>query len=99
MSHYFPNQYEHYGGNVKLELDQSSITTKADLKEAAGVDTSKRTSKSNLPDLKVEIDKLDTDKLKPVSADLRKLGNTISNHFVKKLYKINWSQKLTLLIL
>ena len=41
MSQYFPKPYRSFGGNVKVELDLSSYATKTELKNAAGVDTSK----------------------------------------------------------
>ena len=47
MSEYFPKP-KSLGRNVKLELDLSNYATKADLKNAAGVDTSKFTKKVNL---------------------------------------------------
>ena len=39
MSEYFPKP-KYFGGKIKVELDLSNHTTKADLKNAAGVDTS-----------------------------------------------------------
>ena len=41
---------------VKVELDLSSYATKADLKNATGVDTSKFTKKVNLTSLKSNAD-------------------------------------------
>ena len=55
---------------------------KADLKNATGVDTSKLVAKSDLAGLKVEIDKIDVDKLKRVPAALSKLSMMI---LLKKL--------------
>ena len=49
-----------------------------DLKNAAGIDTSKRAAKSDLVNLKAEVDKLDITKLLAVPIDLSKL-----NHVVK----------------
>ena len=60
-----------------------SYATKLDLKNATGVDTSKLTSKSDLPSLP-EIDKVDVGKLKTVSADLSKLSNIVNNDVEKK---------------
>ena len=40
--------------------------------------------KSNLPSLKTEVDKIDTDRLKTVSIDLSKLSNVVKNEVVKK---------------
>ena len=41
-------------------------------------------SKTNLAALKTEVDKIDTDKLKTVPADLAKLSNVVKNDVVKK---------------
>ena len=40
--------------------------------------------KTNLADLKTEVDKLDIDKLVPVLVDLSTLSNVVKNDFVKK---------------
>ena len=40
MSEYFPEP-KSFGGRLKVELDLSNYTIKADLKTATGVDTSK----------------------------------------------------------
>ena len=47
----------------------SNYATKTDLKNAIGIDTSKISAKSDLASLKVEIDKLDIDKLVPIPVD------------------------------
>ena len=46
MSGYFPEP-KFSGGNVKIELDLSNYATKADLKTATGVDTSKFAKKTD----------------------------------------------------
>ena len=46
---------------------------KTDLKNVAHVDTSSFALKANLANLKTEVDRLDIDKLAPVSVDLSKL--------------------------
>ena len=46
------------GAKVKFELDLSNYATKADLKNTAGVDTSKFAKKVDLTDLKSNFDKL-----------------------------------------
>ena len=48
------------------------------------VDTSGFALKTNLANLKTEVDKLDIDKLVPVSTDLSKLSNVVNNDVVKK---------------
>ena len=48
----------------------SNYTTKAGLENAAGVDTSNFTKKTDLANLKSDVDKLDIDKLKNVPSGL-----------------------------
>ena len=50
MSKYFPKPRP-LGENVKFELDLSNYATKADLKNAAGVDTSKFAKNDDLANL------------------------------------------------
>ena len=57
----------------------SSYATRANLKEATGVDTSNEAAKSDLASLKADVNKLGTDNLKIVSADLSKLNNVVDN--------------------
>ena len=64
----------------------SNYATKADLKNVTGTDTSKLPAKSDLAHLKAEADRLDFDKLVPVSVDLSKLTDVKKNGVVKKLY-------------
>ena len=45
------------GGRVKVELDLSNYSRKADLKYAAGVDTSQSAKKVDLDNLKTDVDK------------------------------------------
>ena len=75
MSQYFPKPYEPFGGDVNVKVNLSSYTTKTDLKEIGGIDTSNFALKSNLASLKTELDKLDIDKLVPVPVDLNQLIN------------------------
>ena len=65
MSQYFPKQ-KFLGGNVKVELHLPNYATKTDLKNAAGVNTSKLTKNVDLASLRSEVDKLDIDKLEKV---------------------------------
>ena len=69
MSQYFPKLYEPFGGDINVKVDFSNYATKADLKNATGIDTSERAAKSDLASLKAEIDKLDIDKLILVPVD------------------------------
>ena len=72
MSEYFPKP-KYFGGKIKVELNLSNHTTKADLKNAVGVDTSKFAKKVGLASLKFNEDKLDIDKLKYIPSNLGNL--------------------------
>ena len=65
MNEYFstPNSL---GVNVKVEVDLPNYATKADLKNAAGVDTSPFAKKIDLSNLNSDVGKLDIDKFKNV---------------------------------
>ena len=63
MSQYFTRPYESFGGDINVNIDLSNYATKADLKNAKEIDTSKLAAKSDLASLKSEKDKLDIDKL------------------------------------
>ena len=80
MSEYFPKP-KSLGASVKVELDLSNYATKADLKNATGVDTLDFARKTNLPNLKSDADKLDIDKLKNVPSGL--------SNFKSKVDKLN----------
>ena len=81
---YFPKPYEPFLRNVSVKVDLSNYVAKADLKNATVIDTSKLAAKSDLVSLKAEVDKLDIDKLIPVSVDLRKLSDVVKNDIVKE---------------
>ena len=59
-------------------------STKADLRNATSVDTTKFAKKVNLASLKSNVDKLDVDKLVPASVDLSKLKDVVKNMPLKK---------------
>ena len=70
--------------NIKVELDLADYATKDDVKNITHVDVSSYATKTNLAALETEVDKIDTDKLKTVTADLAKLSNIVKNNVVKK---------------
>ena len=74
MSQYFPKPYEPFGGDINVKVDLSNYAAKTDLKNVTHIDVSRFALKSNLANLKTEVDKLDIDKLAPVSNDLAKLS-------------------------
>ena len=65
MSKYFP-QPKYLGANVNVELDLSNYTTKADSKNSTGFDTLTFVKKSDLANLKFDLDELDIGKLRNV---------------------------------
>ena len=65
MREYFPTP-KSLGANVKVELDLPNYGTKADLKNATGVDATPFAKETDLANLKSDVDKLDIDKLKNV---------------------------------
>ena len=80
---YFP-PYRGASNDIKVELALSNYATKDDVKNIMHVDVSSYATKTNLAALKSEVDKIDTDKLKTVPADLAKLSNVVKNDVVKK---------------
>ena len=71
-------------GNINVKVDLSNYATKADLKNVTNVDTSSFALKANLASLKIEVDKLDIDKLAPVPVDFSKLSDVVEIDVVKK---------------
>ena len=84
MIQYFLKPYEPFGRDINVKFNLSNYATKADLKNAAGIDTSKLAPKPDLVSLKAEVDKLDIDKLMPLPAYLSKLSDVVKNIVVKK---------------
>ena len=90
MTQYFPKLLNsHSDDSIKVKTDLSNYATKTDIKNISHVDTSSFALKTNLANLKTEVDKLDIDKLVPIPADLSKPNNVVKNDLVKKLYMIN----------
>ena len=69
----------------KVSFDLSNYAIKTDLKSMTHVDTSSFPLKTNIADLKTEVDKLYIDKLAPVPADLSKLNDVVKNDVVTKI--------------
>ena len=85
ISEYIPKP-NFLGANVKLELDLSNYATKADLKNAKGVDTS--SFATDLAKLKSNVDKLDIDKLKNAPTNLNNLKSKVDKLDVDKLVPV-----------
>ena len=61
-----------FGKNIKVKVDLSNYATKAEIKNISNVDTSSFELKIIFANLKIEVNKLDIDKLVPVPIDLSK---------------------------
>ena len=86
MTQYFPKPYEPFSGDINVKVDLSNYATKADIKNISHVDTSSFALKTNLANLKTEVDKLDIDKLVPVPIDLSKLSDLAKNVVKNDVY-------------
>ena len=89
MTKFFHEPYKPFGRDINVKVDLSNYATKADIKNISHVDTSSFALKTNLANLKTEVDKLDIDKLVPVPTDLSKLSNVVKMMLLKKQYIIN----------
>ena len=86
MNQYFPKPYEPFGGDINVTVDLSNYAAKDDIENITHVDTSSFALKTNLVNLKTEVDKLDIDKLATVPVDLSKLSNVVKNDVKKIVY-------------
>ena len=89
MSQYFPKPFRSFGGNINVKVDLSNYATKTDLENVTHIHTSSFARKTNLGNLKTEVDKLDIDKLVPVPVDLNKLSDVVKMMLLKKMFMIN----------
>ena len=79
MSKYFLKSFRSFGRNENVKVDLSNYATKIDVKNVTHVGTSSFALKSNLANLKTEVDKL-----APVPVDLSKLSDVVKKDVVKK---------------
>ena len=84
MIQYFPKPFRNFGGDINVKIDLSNYATKSDLKNVTHVDSSCFALKTNLANIKTEVNKLGSDKLALVPVDLSKLSDVIKNDVVKK---------------
>ena len=85
MSKYFPKPYEPLGGDINIKVDFSNYGTKTDIKNITHVDTSSFPLKTNLANLKTEVDKLDIDRLKSLPNKLSNLKTKVEKLNIDKL--------------
>ena len=86
MSTFYPKPYKSFGKDIKVKAHLWNYATETDSKNVTHIDTSSFALKTNLANLQTEVDKLDIDKLAPVSTDLSKLSNVVKMMLLKKLY-------------
>ena len=85
MSQCFPKLYEPFSGAIIVKVDLSNYATKEDIKIIAHVDTSSFALKTNLANLKTEVDKLDIDQLKGLPNNLSILKTKVDKLDIDKL--------------
>ena len=85
MSKYCPKTYEPFGGDISVKVDLSNYATKADIKNVTNVNTSNFELKTNLANLKTEVDKLNIDKLKSLPNNLSILKTKLDKLDIDKL--------------
>ena len=85
MNQYFPKPYDAFGEDINVKVDLSNYATKADIKIFSHLDTSSFALKTNLANLKTEVDKFDIDKLVPVPVDLSKPSDVVKMILLKRL--------------
>ena len=77
----------------------SNYAKEADFKNASGVDISDYVKKTDLANLKSDVDKLDVANLETTPVDLSKLSDVVKNDDVKKTEYVELVIKLIILIL
>ena len=85
MSHNFHKLFRSFGRNINAKVDLSNYATKTHLKNVTHVNTSSFELKTDLANLKTEVDKSDIDKLATVPVDFSKLSDVVKNDVIKKI--------------
>ena len=89
MSQYFPKPFKSFGGNINVKGDLSNYATKTNwFKKCDRRWYFNDALKTNLANLKTEVDKLDIDKLAPIPVDLSRLSDAVKM-LLKNLFMIN----------
>ena len=84
MSPYFPKPYEPFRGVINVKVGRWNYATEEHIKNISHVDTSIFALKTNLANVKPELNKFDIDKLVPVPTDLSKVSIVVKNDIIKK---------------
>ena len=86
---YHPESDSHIRDKLKAVLDLTNYATKKELDHAKVVDTSDLVAKKDFAALKVEVDKLDIDKLVNVPTSLNNLKTKVDDLDVDKLKTVS----------
>ena len=76
---YYPELDSQINKNVKIKLDLSNYDSKIELEGSTGIDTSNFASKGDFIDLKVEVGKLDINKLVNVLNGMNNVKTKVEN--------------------
>ena len=76
---YYPELESQINKNVKIKLDLSNYDSKIELEGSTGIDTSNLASKGDFIDLKVEVGKLDINKLVNVLNGMNNVKTKVEN--------------------
>ena len=82
MSKYYPKPHKKFSRNINIKVDLSNYAKKANIKNISHVATSSFALKTNLANLKTQVDKLGSGKLVPVPVDLHKLNDVVKSDVV-----------------
>ena len=82
---YYPKQESQFRDKVKVVLDLSDYSTKRELKDVTGVDTSNLAAKRDFIALKAQVGKLDINKLVNLPSDLNNFNTKIDDLDAGKL--------------
>ena len=85
MSQYFPKPYQPFGGNINVKVDLPNYATKDDIKNITFADTSSFALKTNLSNLKTEVDELDINELRSLPNNLSILRTKVDKLDIDKL--------------
>ena len=86
---YYPEQDSHIRNKVKVVLDLSNYATKKELEHATSVDTSDLAAKKHFIALKVEVGKLDINKLVNVPTTLNNLKTKVDESDIGELKTVS----------
>ena len=82
---YLPEPHTHTKNKIEVELDLTNHAKKSGLKNTTAADTLDFAKKHNLDNLKSDVDKLDTDKLKNGPNRLKSLRSKVNKLDIDKL--------------